>query len=226
MKKHFLILSLFLISQLFFSFSLLSDKYAVSSTDSTITWQGSKVGGTHTGMILIKEGTLLTENNKIIGGNIDIDMSSIFCTDIKNREDAQKLEGHLKSQDFFDVDKFPLASLKILEVKSVKEKNSYEVKANLTIKNVTKEILFPAKIKTKDNQIIADIKLTLDRTEYDVSYMSESITGKLKDKFIYNNFDLVIHLVSKKIIKTKKIINKIILLMIFLDKHTKVCSTF
>lgn len=198
MKKHFLILSVFLISLLLFSFSLLSDKYTVSSTDSTITWQGSKVGGTHTGMILIKEGSLLTENNKIIGGNIDIDMSSIFCTDIQDRDDAQKLEGHLKSQDFFDVDKFPLASLKILNIKAIKGKNNYQVKANLTIKNITKEILFPAKIKTENNQIIADIKLTLDRTEYDVSYMSESITGKLKDKFIHNNFDLIIHLIAKR----------------------------
>jgi polyisoprenoid-binding protein YceI len=198
MKKLFLILSFFLTSLLLFSFSLLSNKYTISSTDSTITWQGSKVGGTHTGMILIKEGTLLTENNTIVGGGVDIDMSSIFCTDIQNREDAKKLEGHLKSQDFFDVDKFPLASLKILEVKTVKGKNNYEVKANLTIKNITKEILFPAKIKTENNQIIADIKLTLDRTEYDVSYMSESITEKLKDKFIYNNFDLVIHLIAKK----------------------------
>ncbi|AFM03646.1 hypothetical protein Fleli_1209 [Bernardetia litoralis DSM 6794] len=99
MKKQLLILFLFLISLLFFSFSILSNTYRVSSDDSSVTWQGSKTGGTHTGTILIQAGNLFTENNKIIGGNIDINMYSIICLDIQERENTQKLEEHLTSSE-------------------------------------------------------------------------------------------------------------------------------
>ncbi|WP_291721404.1 YceI family protein [Bernardetia sp.] len=194
MKKYSLLL--LIVSFICFSFSTLSN-YNISPNDSSITWEGSKLGGSHTGLIMVKEGIILTENQKVTGGKIHIDMNSIFCTDIEERETAQKLEAHLKSADFFDVEKFPLARLEILNVEAKGEEN-YEVKANLTIKNVTKQISFPAKIKMQNNQVIADLELTIDRTEYDVTYMAESVTGQIKDKFIYNNFDLTIHLVALK----------------------------
>ena len=196
MKKYFF--ALLLTSCCLFSFAILPTTYTVSPTDSTITWKGSKLGGTHTGLILIKEGFLTIQNEKIIGGKVDIDMSSIFCTDIEDRETAQKLEGHLKSADFFDIENFPFATLEVLSMNPNEQKDTYEVKANLTIKDITKEIIFPAKIQVNNQQIIADRELTIDRTEYDVTYMAESLTGQIKYKFIYNNFDLNIHLIANR----------------------------
>ncbi len=202
MKNQFsfvlLFVCVFLSSLLLFSFSISSDAYRVDLDKSFVTWQGSKVGGQHSGTILIQEGSLFTKNNKIIGGKIDIDMYSITNLDIEDREIAQKLESHLKSVDFFDVDNFPLSSIEIVEVKSKRGKDNYEVRANLTIKNITKEVIFPAQINMNKDRIIADIKLTIDRTEYGIAYMSESLIGKMKDKFIHNNFDLGIHLVIPK----------------------------
>ena len=114
-----------------------------------------------------------------------IDMSSIQNTDMEGEYKA-KLEGHLKSDDFFGVEKFPTASLNFTKVKST-GKNSYEVTGDLTIKDKTNSITFD--ISIYGNKATANIKI--DRTKFDVRYGSASFFDDLQDKAIYDEFDLV-----------------------------------
>ena len=120
------------------------------------------------------------------GGEFVIDMSSLACTDL-NGEYKGKLEGHLKSDDFFGVEKYPTSNLNITKVKST-GKNSYKITADLTIKGITKSIKFDASIYGKK----ATANLKVDRTQFNVKYGSGSFFDGLKDNMIYDEFDLVI----------------------------------
>ena len=95
------------------SFSI--EKEDVKIKDSTLTWV-RKVTGSHEGTIVLKSGYLTLDNNDLVGGEFVIDMTTIVCTDLSGKGKAG-IESHLKSDDFFSVDKFPTASLTILNVK-------------------------------------------------------------------------------------------------------------
>ena len=166
--------------------------YTVDASKSTITWKGYKVTGEHAGTINITEGTVMMDGDKLTGGEFTIDMTSIAVTDLSG--DSQgKLEGHLKSDDFFGVQSFPTATLKITKLKSKVE--GYEVKGDLTIKGITEPVDFTAKVMEKDGMIHAMSDIKVDRSKYNVRYGSNSFFDNLGDKAIYDEFDLTINLV-------------------------------
>lgn len=115
-------------------------------------------------------------------------MPSLACTDLGGEYNG-KLEGHLKSDDFFGVVKFPTANLSFTKVTST-GKNSFDITADLTIKGITQSILFDASIHGK--KATANIKI--DRSKFDVKYRSGSFFEGLQDNMIYDEFDLVIDL--------------------------------
>ena len=171
----------------FMSFTALKEKN-VDLTKSTINWIGEKVTGKHEGTINLKSGTLTFEGDKLSGGNFVVDMTTITVTDLSGNGKA-KLEGHLKSDDFFGVNKFGTATLEITSV-SPNSKDLYKVEADLTIKGQTHPIEFL--MKTKGN--LASAKLTIDRTKYGIRYGSASFFDNLKDKAIYDEFTLNVNL--------------------------------
>ncbi len=169
-----------------FAFTTIEDgKKEIKVETSKVTWKGYKVTGSHQGTIAIKEGQLTFKDEKLVGGEFTIDMSTIENTDMEGEYKA-KLEGHLRSDDFFGVEKFPTASLVFKKVKST-GKNAYEVTAHLTIKDKTNPVTFDMSIY--GNKATANIKI--DRTKFDVKYGSASFFDDLQDKAIYDEFDLV-----------------------------------
>ncbi|MGI9533020.1 YceI family protein [Lutimonas sp.] len=180
------IIAALIIATVTFAFTSIEDgKKEIKVETSKVTWKGYKVTGSHEGSIAIKQGELDFKDGKLKGGSFVIDMSSIQNTDMEGEYKA-KLEGHLKSDDFFGVEKFPTATLVFKKVKST-GKNSYEVTADLTIKDKTNPVTFD--ISIYGNKATANIKI--DRTEFDVRYGSTSFFDDLQDKAIYDEFDLV-----------------------------------
>ena len=161
------------------------EKKEVKTSESKIVWKGYKVTGSHEGTISLKSGSLSFNEDKLTGGEFVMDMTSLIVTDLEG-EYKGKLEGHLKSDDFFGIENFPTASLVFNEVKST-GKNSYSVTGDLTIKGKTNPITFS--ISIYGNKATASLKV--DRTKYDVQYGSASFFEGLKDKAIYDEFDLV-----------------------------------
>lgn len=159
----------------------------VKTTESTVTWKGYKVGGSHNGTISLESGALEFDGEKLVGGNFVVDMSSINTQDLEG-EYKDKLDGHLKSDDFFGTANHPTATLVFTKVKST-GKNSYEVNGDLTIKGATEPITFDVSVYGDK----ATATLKVDRTKYDVKYGS-GIIGTAKDKLIYDEFDLVVDL--------------------------------
>lgn len=171
----------------FASFTTISEK-KVTVKESTITWKGYKVTGEHEGTIALKEGTLIFEDDKLTGGSFVIDMTSIGATDLEGGMKA-KLDGHLKSDDFFGVEKHPTATFVITQVEG--SGGSYSVRGNLTIKGITNTAAF--KMNVAKNKAAASLKI--DRSKFDVRYGSTSFFDDLKDKAIYDDFDLNVNLI-------------------------------
>ncbi|NDK54550.1 YceI family protein [Pontibacter fetidus] len=169
---------------------------------SDLTWNGKKVTGEHFGTIDLKSGNLVVNKDKVTGGKFVIDMNSIKVTDIKDAEYNGKLVGHLKSDDFFSVEKFPTATFEIKALapiaKAAAGKPNYKVNGLLTIKGITKPVQFPATITVKNGVATAKADVTVNRAQYDVKYGSESFFGSLGDKAIMDDFTVSFNVTAKQ----------------------------
>jgi polyisoprenoid-binding protein YceI len=165
------------------------EKKVVKPEESAVTWKAYKVTGSHTGIVNLKEGSLMFDEGKLTGGEFVVDMTTLVSTDLEG-EYKGKLEGHLKSDDFFSIAKHPTSKLIFTSVES-SGKNSYEVTGDLTIKGITKPITFDVSVYGSK----ATATLKVDRTNYDIKFRSDNFFENLGDKTIYDEFDLVVDLV-------------------------------
>lgn len=170
--------------------------YTVDTKATTASWLGKKVTGQHNGKIQLSKGSVVANNGAITGGTIEFDMTSITCEDLTDAEWNGKLVGHLKADDFFGVDKFPTAKFEVTKV-TTKKDNDADVTGKLTIKGVTEEITFPAKVKLDAKTLVVIAKITVDRTKFGIKYGSANFFEGIGDKAIDNNFELDVNVVAK-----------------------------
>ena len=168
--------------------------YAVDTEASTVKWFAKKVTGAHNGHVKMKAGNLDFENGVLKGGSFVMDMTSIVCDDL-NGESKGKLEGHLKSDDFFGVANYPEATFVITQAIPRGTPGSYKIVGNMTIKESTEEIRFNAQLDEVGEQMVGTTTITLDRSQYDIRFGSGSFFENLGDRTIYDDFDLEIELV-------------------------------
>ncbi|HEX9151374.1 MAG TPA: YceI family protein [Flavobacterium sp.] len=161
----------------------------VDASKSAISWVGKKVTGQHNGTVAIKSGSLAFKGKKLAGGTFVVDMTSLTATDLQG-EYQGKLNGHLKSEDFFGTEKFPTATLVFKKV-AVKAPNVYTVTGDLTIKGKTNPVTFD--LATTKNAAATSFKV--DRTKYDIKYGSGSFFDNLGDKAISDDFELNVALI-------------------------------
>ena len=188
--------SLFLFAGLLFATSA-AVVLDVDTNLSQVTWKGYKVTGSHEGTIDIKKGNLEFTDGVLTGGSFTMDMPSLKTTDLSGGM-AEKLEGHLKSDDFFGVGNYPTATFDITDVASRGKAGEYRVTGDLTIKGTTKPVKFNTTVIEEMGKYVAVAEVKIDRTEYNVRYGSGSFFDNLGDKTIYDEFDLGIRLVTAK----------------------------
>ncbi|HKJ42996.1 MAG TPA: YceI family protein [Sunxiuqinia sp.] len=176
--------------------NVIAEKLNVDTKESSVKWLGKKVTGEHYGSIAVKEGTLKVSDGEIKGGKIFIDMQSIENKDLTDAEYNQKLVGHLKSEDFFSVEKFPTAELVLTDVEN--RGDGYDFTGDLTIKGITHPVQFSGTSTTEKDGIKVEGSLTVNRSKYNVRYGSKSFFANLGDKVIYDDFKLDFVLVAKK----------------------------
>lgn len=174
---------------------------AVSVTDSKVNWLGKKVTGQHNGSIKVANGEIMVDNGKVTGGKVEIDMNTIFNEDLKDEESNKKLVGHLSSPDFFDVAKFPTSKIEITKVEALNDATKPNVNStvtgNLTMKDVTKSITFPAEIKIENGVLTVKADFDIDRTDWNIKYGSGKFFDNLGDKVINDKFNLNLTIVAK-----------------------------
>lgn len=172
-------------------------QYQVNTAESKIMWEGAKINKKHNGTINLTSGSLSVDDGVIEAGEFTVDMSSLSNQDMQPGDMKDKLESHLKSADFFDVEQFPTAKFQITKISNLEgdANATHLVYGNLTMKNITKEIGFKANVDVSPSGVsVVTPPFTIDRSEWDVRYGSDKFFDDLKDNAINNEIGLQVNL--------------------------------
>lgn len=161
---------------------------------SKIYWEASKPTGSHTGIIKLKSGKYIVNDNELVGGSFVLDMNSILNIDLENEGMNAKLVNHLKSPDFFHVDSFPEGMFSISKVEVIKHENyTHKIYGNLTLKQKSHPIEFMAKVNVHEGVVNATSEeFKINRTLWGINYQSKSVFKELTDKFIDDHISIKI----------------------------------
>ena len=181
-------------------------QYIVDAQASKIEWTGSKPTGKHTGTIMLADGAVFLKDSVLDSGKFNIDMNTIVVTDLTG-DDKSNLEAHLKGtapdakeadmDHFFNVKKFPAGSFEITSAKT--ENGMTTVEGNLTLKGITKNVKFPAKVAIDGDMMTLESEIfSINRTLWNVNYGSKSIFDNLGDKFVNDEIELKVIVTAKK----------------------------
>ncbi|QHV95290.1 YceI family protein [Spirosoma endbachense] len=176
--------------------------YSVDPAQSTISWNAKKVTGEHNGVVKMAKGQLNLEGNKLIGGTFVADMSTLRDVDKgETNPFNEKLVNHLRSDDFFAVEKYPTSTFKITSAKPIAGAKpgepNYTIVGELTMKATTKTQTFPATINLSGDVVQATAKFAVNRLDYDIKYRA-AIIGTAADKIIDDTFSLDLKIVATK----------------------------
>jgi polyisoprenoid-binding protein YceI len=170
---------------------------------STITFLGTKPVGEHYGTFKVSEGALMAKEGKVVGGEFTIDITSLQITDEGGESYKENLEGHLLSEDFFKAEEFPAANFVITSVTEISdeaaaaskvENANYLVSGNLTLRDTTNNITFPARIEMGEEGLRAVANFNIDRTWWKMHYGNDQSLG---DKFIRPEVNIGLDIVAK-----------------------------
>ena len=178
----------FVLLALIFTMTLSAQARKIDLKKSTVTWTGKKVTGEHSGIVNLKEGMLIFKGKKLTGGSFIADMTTLSNTD-QTGDGKKKLEGHLKSADFFNTEEFKTSKL-VFKTIGEKKPGLYSITADLTIKGKTNPVKFDLALKGGK----ATTEFAVDRTKFGIQYGSGSFFDDLGDRTIYDEFDLKVEL--------------------------------
>jgi len=165
--------------------------YNIETAQSQITWTGREVStSSHYGTLDFVSGNFEISNGSIVNGEFIVDMTSINNQDMEGDSKA-RLEGHLKSDDFFSVESYPTAAISINSSELISD-GKWNVSADLSIKGFTHPVNFEM-ISSEDGW---SANLVFDRSKYDVRFRSGSFFENLGDKLIYDDIELSINLTT------------------------------
>ncbi len=169
----------------------------------TLIWIGTKPTGEHKGSFQFQDGELFVKDSSVTGGSFTINIASLRNLDLNAQPDMKKqLEDELKGVNFFDAGQYPTAKFEVTEVtpyhpaetdESVLLKDAtHMVRGNLTMKNATKNITFPAKIVFEKGKVRAAANFNIDRTQWGMTYRADkSLQDKLINSVVNIQFELI-----------------------------------
>jgi polyisoprenoid-binding protein YceI len=164
--------------------------YNLDTERSTLDWTASKiVSTTHTGKVALKSGIIQKGENNFLGGSFVIDM-----TKITESKDNEQFLGHIRSDDFFAIEKFPESRFEITSIENV-EGNTYKVAGDLTIKDKTNTIDFSATLEDDENELKVSAEFNIDRTRWGVNFDSGTVFQQLGDKAIKDEIEYKLNLI-------------------------------
>lgn len=187
MKK---IRGIFIAALLVSTTAIFAQEVKVNVEKSNIEWLGKKVGGQHDGSIELKNGSFMLKGDQIVSGSFVVDMTSIINYDLTNETMNQKLVDHLKSDDFFGVEKYPTATFVVTESTPFKDGKAM-LTGDITIKENTERITF--EVMRDGDKFMTTLKL--DRSKFDVRYGSKTFFANIGDRAIDDIFKLDINFV-------------------------------
>lgn len=173
-------------------------EYIVNYEKSVIRAYGQKPlipGYTDVSTTILKNG-FISVNNGIVSGEFKIDMNSIAIESTGKKTGESMLENHLKSKDFFNVVEFPESTFKVISAIKTVEDDLYTVSGNLTIKDLTLPITFPAVIYMLNGKLVTEGRIELNRTQWNIKYGSGTFFGNLGNNVISDIFTVEFKIVA------------------------------
>ena len=171
--------------------------YNLLVDSSKVAWLGTELTTkTHFGSLRAQSGKLEIDKNGEVVGDITINMESIIVEDLKGRS-KEVLESHLKSDDFFGINNFPTATLVFKSLNRYDDEGGHIFNGDLTIKGITNEVEFSAKLIKQTDLLHAVGKLVFDRSKYNVRFRSGSFFDNLGDKLILDDIEVDINLIAE-----------------------------
>ena len=177
------------------------------STESVVGWKGTKVVGmgSHAGTIGITEGTVSLENGNLTAGTVTIDMKNIVVSDSIPDEYKQKLIGHFSADDFFNVEQFPTAKFEITGSEAKADGDyTHVISGNLTLRDSTKNISFPATVSVDENGLTAVGTAVINRLDWGVNYdkekmsLSEKLQAEAKNGIVSKDIEITFDIKASK----------------------------
>jgi polyisoprenoid-binding protein YceI len=166
--------------------------YNLNVEATTLGWTGSYVsdGHTHTGTVNVTDGSVVYKGDEFVSGSFNVDLNSIVCTDLEGDKNAY-LVGHLKSGDFFDVEKY--AKVPVV-INSVSDK---EITATLTVLGKEVKAVMPVSISKDENGMTAKGKFDIDFASTDMPGFKAG-EGKPENERVETVMSFDLNLVLKK----------------------------
>jgi len=133
---------------------------------------GSKVTGQHTLLFKTWNGSLQLKDGRPEGGALQfaVDVASVYSDPDNRNPFSEKLDGHLKSGDFFDADKNPKATFASDAITAGGQGGTHTIKGRLTLRGTTKEVTFPATIATAGQDVTGKAEFTINRKDFGLVY--------------------------------------------------------
>jgi len=175
--------------------------HAVDLEKSRVEWNGRSLTGTHAGAVKLRHGEIEVRAGRPVHASFTLDMRSIENTDIDDAEMRAMLIRHLKSDDFFDVEKFPESEFRLTKIDLLAgvtpgSPNAL-VTGELTLKDVKRELTFPAMLGvTSEGTLAADAHFDIDRTLWNVRYGSGKFYEKLGKHLVSDIISLGLKIVT------------------------------
>ncbi|MFG1494322.1 YceI family protein [Halobacteriovorax sp. GFR7] len=164
--------------------SILAFAREIDTDKSFLKWHASKVGGQHWGHVKFLKGTIEHDDKgEPVKGTFTVQMNTIDVRDLEG-EWKDKLQNHLRESDFFEIEKYPIATMVTKSITKI-AKNKYKVVADFKIKKVTRPLTFNMNYDGKN----ATGKVSFDRTKFGIKYRS-TLLGTVADKVIHDKVDL------------------------------------
>ncbi|MGN7720099.1 YceI family protein [Chitinophaga sp. 22620] len=182
-----------------------SKTHRLDTAASILFWIGTKPTGEHKGSFRFSGGELYTKDSSLTGGHFSININSIANLDLSSQPDMKKkLEDELRGENFFDAEKYPVARFEITEVSPyhpapddngvLLKDATHMIKGNLSIKNATKNITFPAKVVFTGGKVKGEANFNIDRTQWGMTYRADkSLQDKLINSVVNIHFEIVTH---------------------------------
>jgi polyisoprenoid-binding protein YceI len=176
--------------------------YNVDLEASLLNYEGSKPTGKHFGTVNFKSGMFTFDAGTVTSGSVVFDMNTIDDKSVTG-DSKQKLDGHLKSDDFFDVANFPEAKFEFISMEPLenpREGFTHTFTGNMTIKGITHQLSFRVEMEENGDQVIIEApQFVFDRTIFDIKYNSGKFFSDLKDRLINDDIGISFRMVANKI---------------------------
>ncbi|MDT3402985.1 YceI family protein [Mucilaginibacter terrae] len=202
-KKHLIILLLVIQASAY-----AQQAYQLDVSKSKVLWNTRQTMGGHYGYLLFSSGTLIYSSaGQPVNGVFSMDMNSIRSEDHEKAADNQKVDQELRKPGFFDIDKYPTSTMRVLTITQIGKTDKYKVNGDLTIKGITNPIEFTATLKKKGGNIIATAALVIDRLIWHIDLQSPpqakpkpwelvtTLENKIKNKIMVGEVPITLKMV-------------------------------